>query len=126
MRAGALSLVGGRVSVRWRGDSPHPQVVRNVRTPALLRPVVDGASLVAFGYVEVSKKRTDYSALPGADSAAYQSVRARPIPRAKRFELGRNLRREVPRASLGEWKPPDDRSDPIAQIVRSHAGRVAA
>src|SRR5262245_63317490 len=36
----------------------------------------------------VAKKLTTYSALPGADSRSYYSVRVRPISRARRFELG--------------------------------------
>ena len=40
--------------------------------------------------------------------------------------LGRQLRREVPRASLGTWQPPDNRPDPVTLIERSHEGRVAS
>ena len=69
---------------------------------------------------------TTYSAVPGADSRSYQSVRVRPISRVERSRLGRTLRRDVPRGSLGEWRPPDPRPDPIAQIQRSHEGRIAA
>jgi uncharacterized protein (DUF2252 family) len=68
----------------------------------------------------------DHAVLPGEDSRAYRSVRVRPISRAKRLELGRKLRDEVPRASLGKWRPDRHRPDPIAQIIRSHEGRVAS
>ena len=67
-----------------------------------------------------------YSALSGADSRSYQSVRVRPISRVERFALGRKLRQDVPRASLGEWHPPDIRPDPVAQIQRSQQGRLAS
>jgi len=67
---------------------------------------------------------TTYSALPGADSQSYHSVRVRPISRVKRFEVGRRLRQDVPRASLGEWRPPDTRPDPVTQIQRSLQGRI--
>lgn len=74
----------------------------------------------------MAKKLTTYSALPGADSRSYHSVRVRPISRAKRVRLGRQLRREVPRSSLGVWQPRDNRPDPVTLIERSHEGRVAS
>ena len=67
-----------------------------------------------------------YSALRGADTSSYQSVRVRPIPRVARFALGRKLRHEVPRAALGEWHPADTRPDPVVLIQRSHEGRIAS
>ena len=71
-------------------------------------------------------RRRAYSALPGADGGAYQSIRLRPIPRIERFKLGRNLRRDVPRASLGDWRASRQRPSPVTQIVRAHAARIAA
>jgi uncharacterized protein (DUF2252 family) len=62
--------------------------------------------------------------LAGADSASYRSLRLRPIPRAERFKLGQNLRDQVPRASLGDWKPPRGRPDPVDLIVQTHKGRL--
>ena len=64
-----------------------------------------------------------YSA--GADSASYRSLRLRPASRAERFKLGRSLRERVPRGSLGVWKPPAGRPNPIDLIVRAHEGRLA-
>ena len=58
------------------------------------------------------------------DSAPYASLRARPLPRAERYELGRRLRDKVPIASLGDWTPPPDRPDPVQQIEYSHQGRI--
>jgi len=72
------------------------------------------------------RRLTTYSALRGADSRSYQSVRVRPISRVERFALGRALRQDVPRAALGEWRPRDTRPDPVAQIQRSHEGRIAS
>src|SRR5471030_337309 len=40
--------------------------------------------------------------LASADSESYHSLRRRPMSRAERFELGRSLRDQVPRASLGD------------------------
>ena len=62
--------------------------------------------------------------LAGADSADYQSLRRRPTSRAERFELGRSLREQVPFSSLGDWKPPKGRPDPVEQIKQSHEGRL--
>lgn len=62
--------------------------------------------------------------LASADSEAYRSLRRRPMSRAKRFELGRNLRQQVPRIDLGDWKAPANRLDPIELIKRSHEGRL--
>src|SRR5688572_13196838 len=67
-----------------------------------------------------------HAVLPGADDRSYHSVRIRPISRAQRFALGRQLRQQVPRTSLGQWQPDKHRLDPIAQIVRSHEGRLAS
>jgi len=69
---------------------------------------------------------TTYSALPGADSRSYHSVRVRPMSRLERFELGRTLRQGVPRSALGEWSPAANRPDPVAQIERSHDDRIAS
>jgi uncharacterized protein (DUF2252 family) len=69
---------------------------------------------------------TAYSALPGTDSRSYQSLRVRPISRVERFAIGRRLRRDVPRGSLGEWRPADTRPDPVAQIQRTHEGRISS
>src|SRR5262245_4623393 len=74
----------------------------------------------------MAKRLTTYSALPGEDSGAYRSVRVRPVSRVERFEIGRHLRQTVSRRSLGEWRLPDNRTDPIAVIERAHIGRVAS
>src|SRR5436190_1249919 len=62
--------------------------------------------------------------LPSADSDGYRSLRFRPMSRSERFKLGQSLRQKVPRSSLGQWKAPANRPDPVAQIVRSHLGRL--
>jgi uncharacterized protein (DUF2252 family) len=74
----------------------------------------------------MATKLKTYSALPGEDSRAYRSVRVRPVSRIKRFELGRQLRQNVPRSALGVWQLPDNRPDPIVLIERAHIGRVAS
>jgi len=61
--------------------------------------------------------------LASADSESYRSLSRRPMPRAERFKLGRSLREQVPRSSLGDWKAPANRPDPVQQIMHSHEGR---
>ena len=62
--------------------------------------------------------------LASADSDSYRSLRRRPMPRAERLKLGRSLRQQVPRSSLGDWKAPANRPDPVKQIMQSHEGRL--
>jgi uncharacterized protein (DUF2252 family) len=38
--------------------------------------------------------------------------------------MGRELRRRVPRSSLGDWPRPADRPDPVQLIIESHVGRL--
>ena len=64
--------------------------------------------------------------LATADSAAYASIRKRPTSRGERYAMGKALRKEVPRSSLGEWRAWPGRPDPIALLEESHAGRVEA
>jgi uncharacterized protein (DUF2252 family) len=59
-----------------------------------------------------------------ADSRHYESLRSRPIPRTERYALGKSLRQQVPRTSLGDWRPPPGRRDPVDQIIESHQGRL--
>ena len=45
-------------------------------------------------------------------------------PRAARRQNGKDLRKEVPRSSHGEWTPAADRPDPIAILQAQDTGRV--
>ena len=72
----------------------------------------------------VAQPPTGHVVLASADSDSYRSLRRRPTSRAERLKLGRSLREQVPRSSLGEWKPPADRPDPVEQIKHSHEGRL--
>ena len=65
-----------------------------------------------------------HTVLAETDSSAYHSLRQRPVSRAERYELGRNLRHKVPRRSLADWTPPADRPDPVRLINVSHEGRL--
>src|SRR5829696_5889116 len=66
----------------------------------------------------------DHVILETADSQAYASLRRRPVPREERYALGRALRREVPRSSLGLWRPSDHRVDPVQQVIDAHEDRL--
>ncbi|MDN5860983.1 MAG: DUF2252 domain-containing protein, partial [Pseudonocardia sp.] len=59
-----------------------------------------------------------------ADSAAYSSLRHRPVERAERYAIGKRLRKQVPRGTLAQWQVRTGRPDPVAQIMDSHEGRV--
>jgi uncharacterized protein (DUF2252 family) len=73
----------------------------------------------------VTRSLAGHVVFAGADSASYRSLRLRPASRAERFKLGRSLRDQVPRGSLGNWKPRGGRPNPVDLIVRAHEGRVA-
>ena len=62
--------------------------------------------------------------LPGAESEAFSSLRRRPTSRVERFAMGKALRRQVPRRSLGRWEPASGRPDPVAMVRHSHEGRL--
>jgi hypothetical protein len=72
----------------------------------------------------VSRRRPDHTVLATADSEMFTSLRRRPTSRAERYALGRSLRRQVPRRSLGEWTPPPGRPDPVELVIDSHQGRI--
>ncbi|MBB2991690.1 uncharacterized protein (DUF2252 family) [Mycolicibacterium iranicum] len=67
---------------------------------------------------------TRHTVLAEADAAPYHSLRQRPVTRAERYALGKSLRKRVPRKTLAEWTPPDDRPDPVQLIQANHRGRV--
>ncbi len=67
---------------------------------------------------------SEHVVLELADSGPYASVRGRPIPREQRRYLGKSLRRQTPRSTLGDFDPPDDRQDVVEQIERIHQGRL--
>ena len=83
-----------------------------------------GSGSVAVGSVEQAGPPRGHVVLAAVDSASYASLRRRPTPRAERHALGRNLRHQVPRSALGDWKPQIGRPDPVQQIIESHEGRL--
>lgn len=65
-----------------------------------------------------------HTVLATAESEAFGSLRKRPTSRRERFAVGKGLRRQVPRRTLGDWEAPADRPDPVGLIQRSHEGRI--
>ena len=62
--------------------------------------------------------------LASADSDAFTSLRRRPASRRDRYQMGRELRRQVPRSSLGKWSADRGRPDPVQLVIESHEGRL--
>src|SRR5437016_5866647 len=67
---------------------------------------------------------TGHGVLASADSDAFASLRRRPTSRRDRYRMGRELRQQVPRRSLGDWSPPAGRPDPVQLIIHSYRGRL--
>ena len=65
-----------------------------------------------------------HTVLATAESEAFGSLRKRPTSRQERFGLGRALRKQVPRKTLGQWEAPVGRRDPVQLIQESHRGRL--
>lgn len=65
-----------------------------------------------------------HTVLASADHRGFASLRHSGPSRAKRYALGRRLRRSTPRSALGDWTAPPDRPDVVDQVVRSHEGRL--
>ena len=68
--------------------------------------------------------KNDHVVLASADSEAFTSLRRRSTSRQDRYRMGRKLRRQVPRRSLGDWSAPAGRPDPVQLIIESHKGRL--
>src|SRR4029078_11504055 len=62
--------------------------------------------------------------LASADSDAFTSLRRRSTRRRDRYQIGKKLRRQVPRSSLGKWSADRGRPDPVQLIIESHEGRL--
>jgi uncharacterized protein (DUF2252 family) len=68
--------------------------------------------------------RQGHTVLASADSEVFASLRRRPSSRQERYAMGRELRHQVPRSSLGNWEAPADRADPVRLVQQSHRGRL--
>jgi len=45
--------------------------------------------------------------------------------RRERRRVGREIRKSLPRESLGLWEPPADRRDPVEILIQQSASRVS-
>ncbi|MFE4499561.1 DUF2252 domain-containing protein [Rhodococcus sp. NPDC056743] len=52
------------------------------------------------------------------------TLRTRQTPRSERRKIGKSLRKQVPRSTLGDWAPSTDRRDPVDQVNTAHEGRL--
>src|SRR3954447_25296272 len=71
-----------------------------------------------------SRPTGTHRVLPTVEGRAYASLSRRPMSREERYALGRALRRQVPRSSLGHWTPPEGRPDPVDQVIAANADRI--
>ena len=62
--------------------------------------------------------------LASAEGDAFASLRRRSTSRRERYQIGRELRRRVPRSSLGRWSADRGRPDPVQLVIESHDGRL--
>ena len=44
---------------------------------------------------------------------------------AEQYAIGKSLREKCPRQSHADWKPPNDRPEPVALVKASDKGRIA-
>jgi uncharacterized protein (DUF2252 family) len=65
-----------------------------------------------------------HTVLASTDGAAFASLRHAPTPRAERYDLGRELRRRVPRQTLARWNEDGRGADPVQQVIAGNEGRV--
>ncbi|MET1006454.1 MAG: DUF2252 family protein, partial [Propionibacteriaceae bacterium] len=72
----------------------------------------------------MTEPQNRHTVLATADSESFASLRRRATSREERYAMGRELRRQVPRKSLGQWSPPAGRPDPVALLQESHQGRL--
>ena len=61
--------------------------------------------------------------LDSGDDGGFTTLRREARPRAERYEIGRSLRERAHRADIAFWRPPDDRADPVQQVIEQNAGR---
>ncbi|GIM93108.1 DUF2252 domain-containing protein [Paractinoplanes toevensis] len=63
------------------------------------------------------------SVLDTGQDDGFSSLRRPARPRAERYELGRSLRERAHRTDMAHWTPPDDRADPVQQVIAQNDGR---
>lgn len=66
---------------------------------------------------------SNHSVLDIGEDGGFTSLRRPARPRAERYELGRSLRERAHRSEMAYWTPPDDRADPVRQVIEQNVGR---
>jgi uncharacterized protein (DUF2252 family) len=85
----------------------------------------EGGTVVAQAPIyDAAQAAPGHTVLATADSESYASLRRRPTSRLERYAMGKALRRQVPRKSLGDWTAPAGRPSPVDLIRESHEGRL--
>src|SRR6476620_1292160 len=103
------------------GPRTHSSAANHPSNP---RAATDQRNMRTVSSASTGRQPTRHTVLAETDSAAYHSLRQRPVTRAERYALGKSLRKRVPRRSLADWAPPPDRPDPIRLIEVNHRGRL--
>jgi len=65
-----------------------------------------------------------HTVLASTDGAAFASLRNAASTRAQRYEVGRELRGQVPRSTLAAWDEAHRGADPVQNVIASNEGRV--
>jgi uncharacterized protein (DUF2252 family) len=65
-----------------------------------------------------------HTVLASTDGAAFASLRHAATPRVERYEVGRELRQQVPRPTLATWNEDGRGADPVQQVIAGNEGRV--
>jgi uncharacterized protein (DUF2252 family) len=65
-----------------------------------------------------------HTVLASTDGAAFASLRHNATPRVERYQVGRELRRQVPRSALADWNEDGRGADPVRQVIADNEGRV--
>ncbi|MFI5891668.1 DUF2252 domain-containing protein [Actinoplanes sp. NPDC051513] len=66
---------------------------------------------------------TGHIVLDTAEDDGFTSLRRPARPRAERYGLGRSLRERAHRSDMAYWTRPDDRADPVQQVIEQNRGR---
>lgn len=74
--------------------------------------------------MELPPSRQTHVVVPSIDGAGFASLRRTALPRSDRYALGRALRQQAPRSSIGRWAAPPGREDPVQQVIATHEGRL--
>jgi uncharacterized protein (DUF2252 family) len=72
----------------------------------------------------MAREARGHTVLASTDGAAFSSLRHAATPRVRRYEVGRELRRQIPRSTLADWNEDGRGADPVQQVIADNEGRV--